>query len=92
MELLRVTGRRPGTNLKICTGAFAAPRGNRLRNLCNSFACPDFKRTWEKILFPGNKKVRFFDFFPEGEASKMRSIMKGQNSNEINALKASTGD
>src|SRR5215469_16096744 len=36
---------------------------HRLRNRCNSFACAEFKRTWEKILFPGNKKVRFLIFF-----------------------------
>ena len=26
---------------------------------------PDFKRTPKNILFPGNKKVRFFAFFPK---------------------------
>jgi hypothetical protein len=71
--VLRATGPRSGTNLKTDHGGLCGvPVKRRGATDAIRLHASDFKRTPEKNLFPGNKKVRFFDFLSANKSSLPR--------------------
>jgi hypothetical protein len=65
MAVLLATGPRSGTHLKTGTdGLCSVPMERRCTTDAIRLHDPDFKRTPKKILFPGNKKMRFLIFYP----------------------------
>src|SRR6516164_8944271 len=65
--MLRVADPRSGTWLKTrMNGSCGVPVEHHFATDAIRLHTPDFKLTQKIILFPGNKKVRFFNFFAGG--------------------------